>query len=164
MYNLVDRKPKYNKIPYSPCMREVIKFSKNEAIRLYHDYIGPEHYLLGMIRKGNGIGVETLLNLHINLSDLKIALEQMLQIPNGPVPLYYPPNKDALRVLEMAEEIAHQMKFPWVGSEHLLLGLIKQNDTVASRCLHNFGLEFYKVQKEALNILDRKANVEQMQD
>ena len=69
-----------DKTPYTPGMREVLKLSKAEAGRLGHDYIGPEHYLLGVIRKGDGLAVQTLMNLDVDLEDVKMELERMVEI------------------------------------------------------------------------------------
>ena len=69
-----------DKTPYTPGMREVLKLSKAEAGRLGHDYIGPEHYLLGVIRKGDGLAVQTLMNLDVDLEDVKMELERMVEV------------------------------------------------------------------------------------
>ncbi|MGI8905627.1 MAG: ATP-dependent Clp protease ATP-binding subunit [Candidatus Sumerlaeaceae bacterium] len=135
-------------------MREVIKLSKAEAGRLGHDYIGPEHYLLGIIRKGDGLAVQTLHNLEIDLEDLKTELERMLEVGKGPNVNLFSPNAEAKKVLDTTKEIARQMKHNWIGTEHLLLGLIKEEGTVAAKCLRNFGVDFSKAQKEVLNVID----------
>jgi len=144
----------YDRTPYTPGMREVIKLSKAEAGRLGHDYIGPEHYLLGIIRKGDGLAVQTLHNLEIDLEDLKMELERMLEVGKGPNVNLFSPNAEAKKVLDTTKEIARQMKHNWIGTEHLLLGLIKEEGTVAARCLRNFGVDFAKAQKEVLNVID----------
>jgi ATP-dependent Clp protease ATP-binding subunit ClpC len=135
-------------------MREVIKLSKAEAGRLGHDYIGPEHYLLGIIRKGDGLAVQTLHNLEIDLEDLKMELERMLEVGKGPNVNLFSPNAEAKKVLDTTKDIARQMKHNWIGTEHLLLGLIKEEGTVAAKCLRNFGVDFNKAQKEVLNVID----------
>lgn len=144
----------YDKTPYTPGMREVIKLSKAEAGRLGHDYIGPEHYLLGIIRKGDGLAVQTLHNLEIDLEDVKMELERMLEIGKGPNVNLFSPNAEAKKVLDTTKEIARQMKHNWIGTEHLLLGLIKEEGTIAAKCLRNFGVSFEKAQKEVLNVIE----------
>lgn len=144
----------YDKTPYTPGMREVIKLSKAEAGRLGHDYIGPEHYLLGIIRKGDGLAVQTLHNLEIDLEDVKLELERMLEVGKGPNVNLFAPNAEAKKVLETTKDIARQMKHNWIGTEHLLLGLIKEETTIAAKCLRNFGVDFNKAQKEVLNVID----------
>ncbi|MCX7717354.1 MAG: ATP-dependent Clp protease ATP-binding subunit [Candidatus Sumerlaeaceae bacterium] len=144
----------YDKTPYTPGMREVLKLSKAEAARLGHDNIGPEHYLLGIIRKGDGLAVQTLHSLEIDLEDLKMELERMLEVGKGPNVNLFSPNPEAKRVLETTKEIARQMKHNWIGTEHLLLGLIKEEGTVAAKCLRNFGVDFARAQKEVMNVID----------
>ena len=93
----------YDKTPYTPGMREVLKLSKAEAGRLGHDYIGPEHYLLGIIRKGDGLAVQTLNNLDVDLEELKMELERMLEVGKGPTVGPFSPNAEAKRVLDMTK-------------------------------------------------------------
>ena len=144
----------YDKTPYTPGMREVLKLSKAEAGRLGHDYIGPEHYLLGIIRKGDGLAVQTLNNLDLDLEELKLELERMLEVGKGPNVNLFSPNAEAKKVLDMTKEIARQMKHNWIGTEHLLLGLIREEGTIAAKCLRNFGVDLAKAQKEVLNVID----------
>ena len=144
----------YEKAPYTPGMREVLKLSKAEAGRLGHDYIGPEHYLLGIIRKGDGLAVQTLHNLEIDLEDLKTELERSLEIGNRPNVSLFSPNSDARRVLEATKEIARQMRHSWVGTEHLLLALIKEENTTAAKCLAGMGVDYDKAQREVVNVID----------
>jgi ATP-dependent Clp protease ATP-binding subunit ClpC len=135
-------------------MREVIKLSKVEAGRLGHDYIGPEHYLLGIIRKSDGLAVQTLHNLGVDLRDLKNELERMLQVGQGPHVNIFAPNAEARAVLEVTKEIARQMKHGWIGTEHLLLGLIREEGTLAAKCLSNFDIDFEKAKNEVLNVIE----------
>lgn len=144
----------YDKTPYTPGMREVIKLSKAEAGRLGHDYIGPEHYLLGIIRKGDGLAVQTLHNLEVDLEDLKLELERMLEVGKGPNINLFSPNAEAKKVLETTKEIARNMKHNWIGTEHLLLGLIKEENTTAARSLRQFNVDFSKAQREVVNVID----------
>lgn len=144
----------YDKAPYTPGMREVLKLSKAEAGRLGHDYIGPEHYLLGIIRKGDGLAVQTLHNLEIDLEELKMELESMLEVGKGPNVNLFTPNAEAKRVLEATKDVGRQMKHNWIGTEHLLLGLIKEEGTLAAKCLRKFGVDLAKAQKEVLNVID----------
>src|SRR5690606_19358350 len=135
-------------------MREVIKLSKAEAGRLGHDYIGPEHYLLGIIRKGDGLAIQTLMNLDVDLEDLKMELERLVEVGKGPTVGLFSPNADAKRVLETSKQIANEMKHGWVGTEHLLLALIKEEQTLASKVLRQFGVEFEKARKEVLQVIE----------
>ncbi|MCE5229574.1 ATP-dependent Clp protease ATP-binding subunit, partial [bacterium] len=143
-----------DKTPYTPGMREVLKLSKAEAGRLGHDYIGPEHYLLGIIRKGDGLAIQTLMNLDVDLEDVKLELERMVEVGKGPTVGLFSPNADAKRVLETSKQIANDMKHGWVGTEHLLLALIKEEQTLASKCLRQFGVDFEKARKEVLQVIE----------
>jgi ATP-dependent Clp protease ATP-binding subunit ClpC len=147
----------YDRTPYTPRLREVIKLSKAEAGRLGHDYIGPEHFLLGIIRKGDGLAVQTLYNVQIDLTKLKIALEAMLTVgaePPEPKEGIVTPNTEASQVLAAAKEIARRLKHNWIGTEHLFLGLIKEEGTIASRCLREAGLDYETTEQEALRVID----------
>ena len=145
-----------DKTPYTPGMREVLKISKAEAGRLGHEYIGPEHYLLAVIRKGDGLGIQTLMNLDVDLEGVKKELERMVDTGKGPRPtvgLFWH-NADAKRVLETSKQIANEFKHGWVGTEHVLLALSKQEDTVASRCLRDFGVDFDKAKQEVIGVIE----------
>ncbi|HOE95997.1 MAG TPA: ATP-dependent Clp protease ATP-binding subunit [Candidatus Sumerlaeota bacterium] len=143
-----------DKTPYTPGMREVLKLSKAEAGRLGHDYIGPEHYLLGVIRKGDGLAIQTLMNLDVDLEDVKMELERMVEVGKGPTVGLFSPNADAKRVLETSKQIANEMKHGWVGTEHLLLALIKEEHTLASKCLRQFGVDYEKAKKEVITVIE----------
>jgi len=142
------------KPPYTPGMREVLKLSKAEAARLGHDYIGPEHYLLGIIRKGDGLAVQTIHNLDLDLDELKNEIERSLEIGKGPSVGLVAPNLDAKRVLESARAIAAEMKHGWIGTEHLLLSLIKEEGTLPSKILRHMNVDFERAQREVLNVIE----------
>ncbi|MFH0793023.1 MAG: ATP-dependent Clp protease ATP-binding subunit [bacterium] len=153
-----------DKTPYTPGMREVLKLSKAEAGRLGHDYIGPEHYLLGIIRKGDGLAVQTLHNLDVDPEDVKMEMERMLEVGKGPTVGLFSPNADAKRVLETSKQVAGQMKHGWVGTEHLLLALIKEENTNASKCLRNFGVDFARAQREVYNVIEGNSATSKTKD
>jgi ATP-dependent Clp protease ATP-binding subunit ClpC len=142
------------KPPYTPGMREVLKLSKAEAGRLGHDYIGPEHYFLGIIRKGDGLAVQTLHNLDIDLDELKNEIERSLDIGKGPTVGLVAPNLEAKHVLEATRAIATEMKHGWIGTEHLLLGLIKEEGTLPSKILRRMNVDFDRAQREVLNVIE----------
>lgn len=144
----------YDKPPFTPGMREVLRLSKTEAGRLGHDYIGPEHYLLGIIRKGDGLAVQTLRNLDVDLDELKREIEQMVEVGKGPGMNSFMPTNEAKRVLETTKEIGRQLRHNWVGTEHLLLGLMKEEGTIAWKALKRFGVSYEKVEREVLNVLE----------
>ncbi len=143
-----------NDTPFTPGWKEVMRQSRNEAGRLGHDYIGPEHFLLGIIRKAEGLAVQTLLNLGLDLDDVKLELERMLEVGKGPTVGIFPQNVAAKKVIESARNIARQLKHNWIGTEHLLLALIKEDDTLAARCLRQFNVDYNKVKREVLNLIE----------
>jgi ATP-dependent Clp protease ATP-binding subunit ClpC len=146
--------PPLNDTPFTPGWKEVMRQSRNEAGRLGHDYIGPEHFLLGIIRKGEGLAVQTLLNLDVELDDIKLELERQLPVGQGPTVGIFPQNIEAKKVIEAAKNVAKQLRHNWIGTEHLLLALISEEGTQASRCLKGFGLDFNRVKREVLNLID----------
>ena len=131
-----------NDTPFTPGWKEVMRQSRNEAGRLGHDYIGPEHFLLGIIRKGEGLAVQTLLNMDIDLEDIKSELERMLEVGRGPTVGIFPQNNEAKKVIETARKIAQQMKHNWIGTEHLLLALIREENTLPAQCLKGLGVDY----------------------
>ncbi len=143
-----------NDTPFTPGWKEVMRQSRNEAGRLGHDYIGPEHFLLGTIRKGEGLAVQTLLNMDIDLDELKMETEKRLEVGKGPTVGIFPQNSDAKRVIESARMIAKQLKHNWIGTEHLLLALIKEEGTVAAAVLKSFSVDFSRTKREVLNLIE----------
>jgi ATP-dependent Clp protease ATP-binding subunit ClpC len=143
-----------NDTPFTPGWKEVMRQSRNEAGRLGHDYIGPEHFLLGIIRKGEGLAVQTLLNMEVDLDDLKLEMERMLEVGKGPTVGIFPQNVEAKKVIESARQIAKTLKHNWIGTEHLLLALIKEENTLAARVLKSFNVDFNRTKREVLNLIE----------
>jgi ATP-dependent Clp protease ATP-binding subunit ClpC len=150
----------YDKIVYTPGMRDVVIRSKAEASRLGHDYIGPEHYLLGIISKGDGLAAQTLINFKINFEDLKAEVERMLDIRKGSKLMRYfrfipnnGPNDQARNVLAASKAVAISLKCNWIGTEFLILALLKVEGTIADRCLRLFGLDYEKTEREVWRVL-----------
>ena len=145
-----------DKTPYTPTpgWREVMKLAEREAGRLGHNYIGPEHYLLGIIRKGDGIAVQALQNMHIDLDDVKMELERLLDIGKGSTMGIFTPNNEARRILDLAKQTAMKMRHTWVGTEHLLLSIVRDGNNIAAKCLKNFGVDYKKAHAEVMNMLE----------
>ncbi len=148
----------FEKTPYTPGMRDVLKLSMNEAGRLGHDYIGPEHYMLGIIRMNQGLAVHALRNLNVDLDDLKLNIEAQLDKGKGPTVGLFTPNPKAKRILELSHAIAQQLSHGWIGTEHLLLALIRAEDTIPSRCLLTYGVDFEKAQREVITLIEGHAS------
>jgi ATP-dependent Clp protease ATP-binding subunit ClpC len=147
----------FDKTPYTPGMREVIKLSTNEAGRLGHDFIGPEHYMLGIIRKGDGLAVHALRNLNVDLDALKRDIERQLGKGKGTTVGIFTPNASGKRVLDLTQVVAQQLSHGWIGTEHLLLALIREGNSIAAKCLLNHGVDYDKMQREVVNLIEGSA-------
>ena len=148
-----------DKTPYTPGMREVLKLSKAEAGRLGNDYIGTEHYLLGLLRKGDGLALQALMNLEVELDDLKMEIERLMQAEGPPTVGLFSPNAEAKQALELAKQTASELKHGWVGSEHLLLGILRTEIGISFKALTSFGVDFAKAKEEVLKVIEG-ANVD----
>ncbi len=139
---------------FSSRVQMVIQFSREEALRLGHDYIGTEHLLLGLIREGEGIAVEILRNLGCDLDEIKRSVEDSVK-PSGETMTIgnIPFTKRAEKILKMAYVEAEKYKSDIIGTEHLLLALVKEKDGVAAQVLVSFDVTYDTVREELENIL-----------
>ncbi len=136
--------------------RKVMQLADQEAHRLQHEYIGTEHVLLGLIRDGSGVAANVLKNLDVDLQKVRIETEQLIQ--SGPEKVHLgnlPHTPRVKQVLRYAFEESAELKHDYVGTEHLLLGLLREGDGVAAHVLMNLGLKLPDVRAELLNILGR---------
>jgi ATP-dependent Clp protease ATP-binding subunit ClpC len=139
---------------FSSRVQMVIQFSREEALRLGHDYIGTEHLLLGLIREGEGIAVEILRNLGTDLDEIKHAVEDAVKSTGETMTIgNIPFTKRAEKILKMAYVEAEKYKSDIIGTEHLLLALVKEKDGVAAQVLLNFDITYEAVREELENIL-----------
>jgi ATP-dependent Clp protease ATP-binding subunit ClpC len=135
-------------------VRKVMYLSREEAARLQHDYIGTEHLLLGVIREGEGIAATVLNNLGLDLDAIRQAVENVVSPSGNTLTIgEIPFTPRAKRVLELAVDEARQLGHNYVGTEHLLLGLIREGEGVAARVLVELGLDRKKVREETLKLL-----------
>ena len=144
---------------FSNRVQDVIRLSREEALRLGHDYIGTEHLLLGLIKEGEGIGARILKNLKIDLFGLKLKIEESThpRVPEaqmGNVPL----TKQAEKVLKITYLEAKICKSNVIGTEHLLLSIMKGDDNIASQILEQFGVTYDLVRDELLSITSSKSD------
>lgn len=135
-------------------VRKVLLLAREEAVRLNHDFIGTEHLLLGLIREGGGVATAILAELNVNLDDLRHNVDRLVRrasstVTAGDVPL----TSRARRVLELATEEASSMEHNYVGTEHLLLGLIREGEGVAAHALIGMGATYPRVKRVALRLL-----------
>jgi ATP-dependent Clp protease ATP-binding subunit ClpC len=134
--------------------RRVLSHAQEEAKKHKHDYIGSEHLLLGLIREGEGVAAEVLNNLGINLDSIKLEVEKLVPSGGGALTLGDVPfTPHAKKVLELAVEEAHLLNHNYVGTEHILLGLIKEEESIAARILNKFGADLPTVREEVMKIL-----------
>ncbi len=135
-------------------VRKVMSYARQEAIRLHHDYIGTEHILLGIVKEGEGVAAVVLTNLGINLDDLRRAVENAVPagfetLVLGEVPL----NQEAKSALNFAVDEARKMNHTYVGTEHLLLGLLREERGVACQVLQSLGIDIELVRQETIRLL-----------
>jgi ATP-dependent Clp protease ATP-binding subunit ClpC len=136
---------------------KVIRYSKEEAMRLGHDYIGTEHLLLGIIKEGEGIAVKILHNLGVDLNKLKKAIEDATAPSGGTLTIgNLPLSKRAEKALKMTYIEAKNFKNDVVGTEHLLLSILKEKDSLASQILLTFNVDYSACYNELENILSGK--------
>ncbi len=134
--------------------RKVMALANQEAQRLNHEYIGTEHILLGLVKEGSGVGANVLKNLDIDLRKVRLEVEKLVK--SGPEMVTMgklPQTPRAKKVIEYAIEEARNLNHNYVGTEHLLLGLLREHDGVAAQVLMNIGLKLEEVREEVLNLL-----------
>src|SRR5882672_4408043 len=135
-------------------VRKVMYLAREEAARLQHDYIGTEHLLLGVIREGEGIAATVLNNLGLDLDRIRQEVENMVSASGGTMTIgEIPFTPRAKRVLELAVEEARSLGHNYVGTEHLLLGLIREGEGVAAKVLLELGVDRKRVREETLKLL-----------
>ncbi len=134
--------------------RKVMALANQEAQRFNHEYIGTEHILLGLVKEGSGVGANVLKNLGVDLRKVRLEVEKLVK--SGPEMVTMgklPQTPRAKRVIEYAIEEARNLNHNYVGTEHLLLGLLREQDGVAAQVLMNLGLKLEDVREEVLNLL-----------
>jgi ATP-dependent Clp protease ATP-binding subunit ClpC len=142
---------------FSNRVQDVIRLSREEALRLGHDYIGTEHLLLGVIREGEGIAVKILRNLGVDLYKLKKAIEDTVRTTGGTLTIgNIPLTKQAEKVLKITYLEAKLYKSDVIGTEHLLLSLLRDDDNIAAQILHQFNIHYDVVRGELDNIISGK--------
>jgi len=134
--------------------RKVIILAKEEAKRFNHDYIGTEHILLGLIREGEGVAAAVFRSLGLSSENIRLEVEKLVQtgpstIVSGDIPF----TPKAKKVIELAMDEARSLGHNYIGTEHLLLGLIREGEGVASQVLLNLGLDLTKVRSEVMALL-----------
>ncbi|HMP02512.1 MAG TPA: ATP-dependent Clp protease ATP-binding subunit [Gemmatales bacterium] len=134
--------------------RKVMQLANQEAQRFNHEYIGTEHILLGLVKEGSGVAANVLKNLDVDLRKIRLEVEKLVQ--SGPEMVTMgklPHTPRAKKVIEYAMEEARNLNHNYVGTEHLLLGLLREEEGVAAQVLRNLGLKLEDVREEVLNLL-----------
>ncbi|MCK4602839.1 MAG: AAA family ATPase, partial [Phycisphaerae bacterium] len=134
--------------------RKVMALANQEAQRFNHEYIGTEHILLGLVKEGSGVGATVLKNLDVDIKKLRLAVEK--RVKSGPDMVTMgklPQTPRAKKVIEYAIEEARALNHNYVGTEHILLGLLREHEGVAAQVLMNMGLKLEEVRDEVLNLL-----------
>jgi ATP-dependent Clp protease ATP-binding subunit ClpC len=144
--------PAFNR--FTERARKVILLAKEEAKRFNHDYIGTEHILLGLVKEGEGVAAAVLTSLGLDSENIREEVEKLVQpglakVLSDDIPF----TPRAKKVIELAMDEARNLGHNYIGTEHLLLGLIREGDGVASQVLMNMGLDLKSVRDEVLNLL-----------
>ncbi|MBX7201498.1 MAG: ATP-dependent Clp protease ATP-binding subunit [Bacteroidia bacterium] len=140
---------------FSPRVKDVISYSKEEALRLGHDYMGVEHLLLGIIREGEGMAIKILKNLNVDIPELRKQLEASIKVSSGKnlsvntIPLV----KQAEKALKVTYLEARLFKTSLIGTEHLLLAILKDEDNIVTKTLEKFNVNYNSVRDELKSLL-----------
>src|SRR5216110_3126677 len=152
-YNFTDR------------VRKVLQMAREEAARLHHEYVGTEHILLGLIREGEGVAAAVLTNLNVDLEEIQQKIEETVKKGKAtqPVGPDLPYTSRAKKVLELAMSEAREINHSYVGTEHLLLGLLREEKGIAAQVLTDKGITLAKARDEMISVLgeERPASSEQ---
>ncbi len=134
--------------------RKVMALANQEAQRFNHEYIGTEHILLGLLKEGSGVGATVLKNLDIDIKKVRLEVEKLVKSGPDMVTMgKLPQTPRAKKVIEYAIEEARSLNHNYVGTEHILLGLLRESEGIAAQVLMNCGLKLENVRQEVLNLL-----------
>ena len=139
-YNFTDR------------VRKVLQMAREEAARLHHEYVGTEHILLGLIREGEGVAAAVLTNLNVDLEEIQQKIEETVKKGKAPAAAGpdLPYTSRAKKVLELAMSEARELNHSYVGTEHLLLGLLREEKGIAAQVLTDAGVNLEQARAETL--------------
>lgn len=134
--------------------RKVMALANQEAQRFNHEYIGTEHILLGLVKEGSGVGANVLKNLDVDIKKLRLEVEKLVKSGPDMVTMgKLPHTPRAKKVIEYAIEEARSLNHNYIGTEHILLGLLRETEGIAAQVLMNLGLRLEDVRQEVLNLL-----------
>ncbi|MBZ0152572.1 MAG: ATP-dependent Clp protease ATP-binding subunit [Planctomycetes bacterium] len=139
--------------------KKVMSFARQEAMKFNHEYIGTEHILLGLIQEGSGVAANVLKNMTVDLEKIRHEVEKIVKTGPSMVTMgQLPFTPRAKKVLELSLEEASQLSHNYIGTEHLLLGLIRENEGIAAQVLMNLGVKLDEVREEVLEFLGASEN------
>jgi ATP-dependent Clp protease ATP-binding subunit ClpC len=139
--------------------KKVMSFARQEAMKFNHEYIGTEHILLGLVQEGSGVAANVLKNMTVDLEKIRHEVEKIVKTGPSMVTMgQLPFTPRAKKVLELSLEEASQLSHNYIGTEHLLLGLIRENEGIAAQVLMNLGVKLDDVRDEVLEFLGASEN------
>jgi len=147
-----------NAYMFTDRVRMVLQKAREEAARLNHEYVGTEHLLLGLISEGKGVAVTVLTNLGVDLKDVRQKIEEIVKVgKNAPMGPDLPYTSRAKKVLELAMNEAHKLGHSTVGTEHLLVGLLREEKGIAAQVLtHHAGVTLENARTETARLMRRE--------
>jgi hypothetical protein len=138
---------------FSERARHVLTLAQDEAQRLDHHYIGTEHLLLGLVREGEGVAARVLANMNVELAKVRTAVEFIVGRSNRPMPAQVGLTPRAKRVIELSIDESKRLGQDYIGTEHLLLGLVREGEGIAAGVLKSLGVNLDKVRHEVIRAL-----------
>jgi ATP-dependent Clp protease ATP-binding subunit ClpC len=145
--------------------KKVMNLARQEAQRFNHEYLGTEHVLLGLVQEGSGVAANVLRNMNIDLAKIRTEVEKLVKTGPSMVTMgQLPFTPRAKKVLELSMEEAGNLGHNYIGTEHLLLGLIKENEGIAAKVLTNLGVKLEDVREEVLEFLGAEPGEEEEED
>jgi ATP-dependent Clp protease ATP-binding subunit ClpC len=139
--------------------KKVMSFARQEAMKFNHEYIGTEHILLGLVQEGSGVAANVLKHMTVDLEKIRHEVEKIVKTGPSMVTMgQLPFTPRAKKVLELSLEEASQLSHNYIGTEHLLLGLIRENEGIAAQVLMNLGVKLDEVREEVLEFLGASEN------
>jgi ATP-dependent Clp protease ATP-binding subunit ClpC len=150
---------------FTPRAQQVLALARKEADRFNHNYVGTEHILLGLIKLGQGVAVSVLQNMGLDLETVRIEVEK--QVGSGPASTIsgnIPYTPRVKKVLALSNKEAEQLDHSYVGTEHLLLGLLREGEGVAARVLTSINVDINQTRQEILAEIDPNFNPEDIGD
>jgi ATP-dependent Clp protease ATP-binding subunit ClpC len=145
--------------------KKVMNLARQEAQRFNHEYLGTEHILLGLVQEGSGVAANVLRNMNIDLAKIRTEVEKLVKTGPSMVTMgQLPFTPRAKKVLELSMEEAGNLGHNYIGTEHLLLGLIKENEGIAAKVLTNLGVKLEDVREEVLEFLGAEHGEEEEEE